>query len=144
MNRINLIGRLVKDPELTYTAGGKAICRCTVAVDRMFKKEGEERQADFFKCTAFSKTAETISNYLSKGSKIGIDGILQNNNWIDDDGVKHYDNVIIINNITFCESKKERQNAPHPGSVPSEAIPYDDSNLPPWIIPAPVDDGCPF
>lgn len=103
MNLIVLIGRLTKEPEVRYS-GQTTIARYTIAVDRRFKKDGQP-EADFFNCTAFGKTAEFAENYLHKGTKIAITGELQNNNYTDKDGVKHYADQIIVNTNEFCESK---------------------------------------
>ena len=118
MNSVNLIGRLVRDPELKYSQSGMAILRFTVAVDRKLskdKKEEAERNnqptADFISCTAFSKTAEVIANYHSKGSQIGIEGRIQTGSYEKDDGTKVYTTDVLVNSITFVRSKNNNSNS---------------------------------
>lgn len=112
------MGRLTKQADVRYTSGEKpmAIASFNIAVDRRFKRKGQP-DADFFNCTAFNKTAEFIEKYLDKGSKVVIQGELQNNNWTDREGKKHYSDHIIVNQIEFAESKKASQQS----EVPSEA-----------------------
>lgn len=109
MNKIILMGRLTKDPEVRYTTENKAYARISLAVDRRFKKDGQP-DADFFNCSAFGKTAEFVEKYLVKGSKIVISGTLQNNNYTDNNGVKHYSDSVIIEELDFAESKAKSTN----------------------------------
>lgn len=104
-NRVILMGRLVRDPELRTTQSGISMCRFSVAVDRRFAKQGEERQADFFDVTVWRQTAEFVCKYFSKGKLIHIEGVLQNNNYTDKDGVKHYTNIVIGEQVSFCGDK---------------------------------------
>lgn len=103
MNKLILIGRLTKDPEIRVS-GSVTITKFSLAVDRRFKRDGEP-EADFFNCTAFNKTAEFIEKYCSKGMKMAIEGRIQNDNY-EKDGVKHYSVAVIVENIEFAESKK--------------------------------------
>ena len=105
MNLVVQMGRFTADPEIRYTQDGKAIARGNLAVSRRFKQDGQP-DADFFTVVAFGKTAEFIEKYFHKGMKAVISGELRNNNYTDKDGVKHYNNEILINNIEFAESKK--------------------------------------
>jgi single-strand DNA-binding protein len=107
MNHIILMGRLVKDPDVSYANSGTTIGRFTIAVDRRFKREGQP-EADFFNCTTFGKQAEFVEKYLKKGTKILLSGELQNNNYTDKDGVAHYSVSVIVNEIEFAESKKSQ------------------------------------
>ena len=118
MNSVNLVGRLVRDPELRYSQSGTAILKFTVAVDRKLskdKKEEAERNnqptADFISCTAFGKTAEVIANYHSKGSQIGIEGRIQTGSYEKDDGTKVYTTDVLVNSITFVGSKNNNSNS---------------------------------
>lgn len=104
MNRISLIGRLCKDPEVRYANNGTTIASFNFAVDRRFKKEGQP-EADFFKCVAFGKQAEFVEKYLKKGTKMFISGEMQNNDY-EKDGQKVYGFQVVINEMEFCESKK--------------------------------------
>lgn len=110
MNKVILLGRLTKDVELRYTqASNTAVASFSLAVNRKFTKEGEEQQADFFNIVAWSKLAETASNYLRKGSPVLITGRLQNRNWEDEQGQKHYITEVVAEELEFIESKKNRE-----------------------------------
>ena len=102
MNKWVAMGRTTKDPEVRYSKDNKAIATINLAVDRRFNRD----VTDFFKCTAFGKTAEFIEKYIKKGTKVVIEGTVQNDNY-EKDGVKHYGTQIIIESIEFAESKKE-------------------------------------
>lgn len=108
MNLIILMGRFSQDPETRYTNDGKPITRGNIAVNRRFKQEGQP-DADFFNLVAFGKTAEFIDKYFHKGMKALVTGELRNNNYTDKDGVKHYNNEIVVSNIEFAESKKSNE-----------------------------------
>lgn len=104
MNKIIMIGRLTRDLDLRYLADNRVLTKGSIAVDRKHKKEGES-ETDFFNITAFGKTADIMSKYLHKGSKIAIEGELRNNNYTDKDGHKVYSNEIIVNSFDFAEGK---------------------------------------
>ena len=106
MNKVIMMGRLTRDPETRYGQGatGTAVARFSIAVDRRFKREGEP-EADFFNCTAFGKLAEFVEKYLKKGTKIVLEGSVQNDNYTNKDGQKVYGTRILVDNIEFAESK---------------------------------------
>ena len=104
------MGRLVRDPELNQTTNGIAVCKFTVAVNRPYQKD-KERQADFINVTAWRGTAEFVSKYFSKGSVIIVEGKLQNNDYTDKDGVKHYSMQVMADNVNFGGSKSEMSQA---------------------------------
>lgn len=105
MNKIILLGRLTKDVELRYTqTSNTPVASFTLAVNRKFIKEGEEKQADFLNIIAWNKLAETASKYLKKGTQILITGRLQTRNWDDEQGVKHYVTEVIAEEFDFVES----------------------------------------
>ena len=106
MNKVVLMGRLTRDPDVRYSQGETplAIARYTLAVDRRFKREGEP-DADFFNCTAFGKQAEFIERYLRKGVKILTTGRIQNDNYTNKDGQMVYSVRIMVDEIEFAESK---------------------------------------
>ena len=108
LNKVIIMGRLTKDPDFRQTQSGVAMCKFSVAVERQFKdsKTGE-RLTDFLDCTAFRGTAEFISRYFSKGNMILVEGNIQNNNYTDNNGVKHYSNNIMVENVSFCGGKNE-------------------------------------
>ena len=105
MNKVILMGRLTRDPEVRYSQGASstAVGRFSIAVDRRFKRDGEP-DADFFNCTSFGKQAEFVEKYLKKGTKVAISGRIQNDNY-EKDGVMHYSVQIICDDIEFAESK---------------------------------------
>lgn len=109
MNQVILIGRLVKEPELKYAANANntAICRFTLAVDRRFQKQGEEKQADFINCVAFGKTGEFVSKYFGKGRKIALTGSIQTRTWDDAEGKRHYVTEVLADGVEFVEGKKQ-------------------------------------
>lgn len=98
INKVVLIGRLTKDPELKYTPGdGTAICRITVAVARAFKKD----ETDFINCVAFGKTGETIAQYFTKGRQIALAGNIRTGSYEGQDGIRRYTTDVIIENFEF-------------------------------------------
>lgn len=106
LNKVILIGRLTADPELHQTTSGISNCRFTVAVDRGYKsKDTGEKQTDFINVVAWRQTAEFVSRYFSKGRMIIVEGSLRNNNYTDNNGVKHYSMDVLANSVSFGESK---------------------------------------
>lgn len=107
MNKVILMGRLVRDPDIRYSQGENvtAVARFTLAVDRRFKREGEEQTADFISCVAFGKTAEVVEKYLAQGRKIVVEGRWQTGSYTNKDGQKVYTNDCYVENLEFAESK---------------------------------------
>lgn len=110
LNKIILMGRLVRDPELNTTNSGIAVCKFTVAVNRPYQKD-KEKQADFINVTAWRGTAEFVSKYFNKGSIIIVEGKLQNNDYTDKEGVKHYSMQVMADNVNFGGSKSDNSGA---------------------------------
>lgn len=106
MNKVILIGRLTRDPEVRYSQGASqtAVARFSIAVDRRFKRDGEP-DADFFNCTAFNRQAEFIERYLRKGVKVVVSGRIQNDNYTNKEGQMVYSVRVIVEEIEFAESK---------------------------------------
>ena len=106
MNKVHLMGRLTRDPDIRYTQGDKpmAIARFTLAVNRQYKKDGEQT-ADFISCVAFGKQAEHAEKYYYKGIKIVISGRIQTGSYTNSDGQKVYTTEVIVENQEFAESK---------------------------------------
>lgn len=106
MNHVVLIGRLVRDPEIRYSQGEKpmAIAKYTLAVDRKYKKEGEQT-ADFIRCIAFGKNAEFAEKYMSQGRKFAVEGSIQTGSYQNKDGQTVYTTDVIVNGQDFCDSK---------------------------------------
>lgn len=110
MNKVILIGRLTKDAEIRATQGENAttIARYTLAVDRRFKRDGEQT-ADFINCVAFGRQAEFAEKYLRKGIKIAVSGRIQTGSYTNRDGQKVYTIDVIIDEQEFCESKQQEE-----------------------------------
>ena len=106
MNKVILMGRLTRDPEVRYSQGANAtaVARFSIAVDRRFKRDGEP-DADFFNCTCFGKQAEFVERYLRKGTKIVVAGRIQNDNYTNKDGQMVYSVRVMVDEIEFAESK---------------------------------------
>ena len=127
MNKVILIGRLTKDPNVTYSQSNgesRAIARYTLAVDRGYSKNnsnGEQQTVDFISCVAFGKTGEFVEKYLHKGTKIVMSGRIENNNYTDTNGNKVYRDQIIAEEIEFAESKKVADGNPEASMNPAEA-----------------------
>ena len=106
MNSSSIIGRLVATPELKKTQSGKSVTSFTVAVNRR-KKKGEDQEADYIDCVAWSEAAELITKWFDKGSMIGVTGRLQTRLYEDKNGKKIKATEIVVAEVTFCEKKKE-------------------------------------
>ena len=131
MNKILLKGRLTSDPEMkTINDGANYVTKFSIAVNRKYVKEGEERTADFFNCSCFGKTAEFVSKYFFKGQEMLLEGRLQNRSWEDDQGVKHYATDVIAEQIEFCGSKKENNNSTDTATTNNFTATDDDDELP--------------
>ncbi len=113
MNKVILMGRLTRDPEVRYSQGqdgnNTAIARYTIAVDRRYKKDGEQ-QADFISCIAFGHNGEFAEKYLHQGTKIALEGRIQTGSYTNKNGQKVYTTDVIVEGCEFAESKKEVQN----------------------------------
>lgn len=129
-NRVILMGRLTRDPELRTTQSGISMCRFSIAVDRRFGK-GEDKQTDFFDVTAWRQTAEFVCKYFAKGRMIHIEGNIQNNNYTDQNGVKHYATAIMAEQVSFCgdraaegspQYKPSQANVPQSSPAPQNGI----------------------
>ena len=106
LNKVIIMGRLTRDPEFRQTTSGVPVCRFSVAISRQFaNKQTGEREADFVDCVAWRQTAEFVSRYFSKGNMILVEGQLRNDNYTDNNGVKHYRMNVFVDNVSFCESK---------------------------------------
>ena len=108
MNKVILMGRLTRDPEVRYTSGNNTlVASFSIAVNRRFARQGEERQADFFNVVAWDKTGEFCSKYFKKGQQVGVIGRLQTRNYDDKDGKKVYVTEVIAEDAYFADSKRE-------------------------------------
>ena len=125
MNKVILIGRLVKDPEMRYTQSGKGVCSFVLAVDRRFSKEGQQT-ADFIPIVAWNKLAEIVGDNLTKGRRISVEGRMQVRNYDAQDGTKRYVTEVIADEVEFLDSKRDGQarDILITKDVPDEEIPF--------------------
>ena len=141
LNKVILMGRFTRDPELRSTPQGISTCAFSVAVDRNFVRQGEERKADFINCVAWRQTAEFISKYFRKSSMVALEGSIQTRSWDDQEGKKRYATEVIVNQVYFAESKRDSQSSM--GMDDSFAA-SDFGSLPEPISPMGTDDDLPF
>ncbi len=124
INKAILMGRLTRDPELRHTGSGTAVCSFTVAVDNGY---GDNRTTDFINCVAWSKTAEFVEKYFSKGRMIIVVGRIQTRTWEGNDGKKNYVTEVVTSEVSFGETKKnaeengyKTQSRPYGGAQPAD------------------------
>ena len=108
MNRVVIIGRLTRDVDLRYTGNGVAVANFTLAVNRPFKNQQGENEADFINCVTWRKQAENLANYMKKGSQVGVDGRLQTRTYEDQDGKTVFVTEVVADSVQFLESKKQQ------------------------------------
>ncbi len=106
INRAVLTGRLTRDPELRYTTSGTAVVSFTLAVDRQFRNQNGDRDADFVNCVIWRKSAENFSNFTHKGSLVGVEGRIQTRNYENQQGVRVYVTEVVVENFQLLESKE--------------------------------------
>ena len=127
MNKVVLVGRFTKDPELRYATGnGIATSRFTVAVNRQGKKD----EADFINCVAFNKPAELIAQYFVKGRQIAIAGHIQTGSYLKDDGAKVYTTDVVVETFDFIDSNSSNRNNTSNSSMDDDFTPVDDGDMP--------------
>ncbi|MCX7678427.1 MAG: single-stranded DNA-binding protein [Spirochaetes bacterium] len=137
INRVILIGRIVKDPELRYTQGGSSVTNFTIANTRNYSVSGEKKEyTSFFNCIAWGKLGEAIAQYCKKGHRIGIEGRLQQRSWDDQNGQKRSAVEVVIENFQFLSPKQlqETTNADIPSQTPETSYepdhPFSDDDIP--------------
>ena len=128
MNKVTLIGRLTKDPELRYTSSNIAVASFTLAVDRGYTSPNGERQADFLNIVVWRKPAENVKKFLTKGSQVAVDGSIQTRSYDDQNGQKRYITEILANSVEFLGSKGNTSS--QQGTEKSAPTPYDFGNEP--------------
>ena len=136
MNKVILIGRVVRDAEIRYSQGANTTCiaRYTLAVDRKFKQEGQPT-ADFINCIAFGKLGEFAEKYLHKGIKIAVTGRIQTGSYKNKDGNTVYTTDVVVENTEFCESKNSSGSSAEPQPKPDDSF---------MSIPDGIDEELPF
>ena len=108
MNKVILMGRLTRDPEVRYTqTNNTLVASFSLAVNRRFVRQGEERQADFINIVAWSKLGEFCSKYFKKGQQVAVIGRIQTRTWDDENGVKHYVTEVVAEEAYFADSKRD-------------------------------------
>ena len=145
MNKVILMGRLVKDPEVRYSQGTTplAVARYTLAVDRKFQRTDGNREADFINCVAFGKSAEFAEKWFKKGQMVAIVAHLQVRNWDDNDGKKHWVTEVIVDEHYFCGGAKSNSgNSSAPAPAQSAQAPSSDGFYP--VEEGVEDDDLPF
>ncbi|AVS33415.1 single-stranded DNA-binding protein [Listeria monocytogenes] len=121
MNRVILVGRLTKDPDLRYTPAGASVATFTLAVNRTFTNQQGEREADFINCVVWRKPAENVANFLKKGSMAGVDGRVQTRNYEGNDGKRVYVTEIVAESVQFLEPKQNAVEGSTPNNNQNEA-----------------------
>ena len=149
MNKVILMGRLTREPDIRYSQSGTAVARYTLAVDRRFSRsggDGNDQSADFITCVAFGRSAEFAEKYLHQGTKIAVTGRIQTGSYTNRDGQKVYSTDVVVEDQEFAESKNASQGAGggsyRPESRPQPANAVDDGfmNIPDGV----EDEGLPF
>ncbi len=131
MNKVFLIGRLVRDPELRYTSSNIAVATFSLAVNRPFADQSGERGTDFINIVVWRKQAENVKNYLNQGSQVAIDGRIQTRSYDDQNGNKRYVTEVIADNVQFLDSRSASSNS-------SASMPSANNNPSPYDFATPV------
>ena len=142
MNKVFLIGRLTRDPELRYTGNNTAVASFTIAVNRTYTNQAGEREADFIPVVVWRRQAESVKNYLSQGSQVAVEGRIQVRNYDDQNGQRRYVTEIVADSVEFIGSRRDNNNSQGPStnnynsggasapSTPAEPTPYDFTDTP--------------
>ena len=130
MNKVELIGRLTKEPEIRTTSNQNQFCQFTLAVDRRFKDANGQRQADFINCVAWKQTAVFIQKYFKKGNRIGVIGSIQTRSYDDKNGQKVFVTEVVVDEAEFVESNSASlpeapAQASAPAAEPVGALPFE-------------------
>lgn len=151
LNVAVLMGRLVADPELRHTPNDVSVTSFTIAVDRSYAKQGEERQVDFIDIVAWRGTAEFVTKYFRKGQMIAVQGAIQTRSYTDSNGVKRKAFEIVADNVSFCGSKSDNQNNSDRSYQPAHGSPDVQPEAPAYTTgntgdfeEIPTDDDLPF
>lgn len=135
INRVVLVGRLTKNPELKYTQSGIAVTRFTLAVNRTFTNQQGQREADFVNCVAWRKQAENLANYLRKGSLAGVDGRIQTSSFDGKDGNRVFMTEVLVESVQFLESKQTSESRGQGQSYQNAGGYQQGSSNPPQSLP---------
>ena len=140
LNNVVLMGRLTFEPELKVTQSGVSVVRFGIAVDRRYQQQNGEKKTDFIDCVAFRQTAEFIEKYFHKGNMIAVEGSIQTENYVDQNGTNRKSVSVVANNVSFCGSKSE-SNAQNTAPAQSNSQTFTPNEAEFEII---EDDGLPF
>lgn len=143
MNRIILLGRLTRDPEVRYTGTGRVVCQFTLAVDRPFANQDGQKEADFIPVVIWGKQAETCGNSLTKGQRALVEGRLQIRSYDGKDGNKHWVTEVIADRFEFIERKGDFANA-RPSSPTTPNAPAQKGGMESFGQAVPFDEEIPF
>jgi len=139
LNKVILMGRLTKDPEIRYTASNIPVCTFSLAVNRSFARQGEPQQTDFINIVAWRSTAEFCSKYFTKGQQVVVCGRLQTRTWDDQEGKRHYVTEVVADETYFADSKRDN-NTNRSNENFNDVL----SNDVEGFIPIDADDDLPF
>ena len=144
MNKVILMGRLTRDPEIRYSQGEQstAVARYTIAVDRRFRRDGDQQTADFINCVAFDRAAEFAEKYFHQGIRVLVSGRIQTGSYVNKDGQKVYATEVILDDQEFADSKGTSNGGNQPQNRPVSTSPVGDGfmNIPDGV----EDEGLPF
>ncbi|HIU35849.1 MAG TPA: single-stranded DNA-binding protein [Candidatus Fimenecus excrementigallinarum] len=145
LNCAVIMGRLTADPELRTTNSGISVTSFTVAVDRRFQRQGEDKQTDFINVVAWRQSAEFVTRFFRKGSMIAVQGSIQTRNYEDRNGNKRTAFEIVADNVSFCGSKAETGTGAAPAARPAPAPAYQSGDAEGFsVLPTGDDDAFPF
>lgn len=145
LNTAIIMGRLTADPELRTTNTGLSVTSFTVAVDRSYAKQGEQKQTDFINCVAWRQNAEFITKYFQKGSMIAVQGSIQVRSYDDRNGVRRTATEIVVSSVSFCGSKAESGSQGTRSAAPQQApAAYQSGSNEDFSSELPLDDELPF
>lgn len=131
LNRVMLVGRLVKDPELRHTPSGTSVANFSIANNKSYTKEGEKTEhVSYFECIAWGKLGEIIAQYCKKGKRVGIDGRLQQRSWQDGDGNTRYKVEVVAENFQFLDNVEQSQGTQQTQGTKQTPIPGFDQTSP--------------
>lgn len=130
MNKVILIGRLTKDPELRYTGSNTPVATFSLAVNRSFTNQNGEREADFINCVVWRKLAETVKNYLSQGSQVAVEGRIQTRNYDDQNGQRRYVTEVVVENIDFVGTKRDNSQSSNQPNFNNQPVSSNFNNQP--------------
>lgn len=140
MNKVILMGRLTRDPEVKTTQNQVEVCSFTLAVDRKYKNADGKKDADFISCVAWRKAAQLLGQYFKKGSRLGVVGSVSTRTYDDKEGKKVYVTEVAVDEIEFIDSKKDDATSGEPTSAPASGAIPDMTTPDPALFPAMDDD----